>query len=294
LVWEMSAAGQVPKSALPGFVPKNIITRSLGPHAEVRVDLEGPYPLEPSDMFLLCSDGLSGQVQDAEIGALLQSLPPAEAAQVLVDLANLRGGPDNVTVIVVRVINAALTSAGGWQAEPLALTAQPPAAPPPPLGGKSLWIAAAVCLTVALVLGIAQWTIPALCAILVAIALGMISFLQRLTPTQQAMRYLPAGVRLGNGPHATIECQPNEELVRELISMIEQLREAATEEQWSVDWEPFNARSLEGKQALDARDFPRAVREYATALRFLMNELRQQQARVQTGNYQPQPRAENG
>ena len=45
LVWEMSAAGQVPKDALPGFVPKNIITRSLGPHAEVQVDLEGPFPL---------------------------------------------------------------------------------------------------------------------------------------------------------------------------------------------------------------------------------------------------------
>ena len=62
LVWEMSAAGQVPKDALPGFVPKNIITRSLGPHADVQVDLEGPFPLEVGDTFLLCSDGLSGQV----------------------------------------------------------------------------------------------------------------------------------------------------------------------------------------------------------------------------------------
>ncbi len=94
LVWEMSAAGQLPKNALPGFVPKNIITRSLGPHADVKVDLEGPYPLEAGDTFLLCSDGLSGQVSDEEIGALLHCLPPAEAAQVLVDLANLRGGPD--------------------------------------------------------------------------------------------------------------------------------------------------------------------------------------------------------
>ncbi len=117
LVWEMSAAGQLPKDALPGFVPKNIITRSLGPHASVQVDLEGPFPLEAEDTFLLCSDGLTGQVCDEEIGVLLQCLPPADAAQVLIDLANLRGGPDNVTVIIARVKGPALTAAGGWQVE---------------------------------------------------------------------------------------------------------------------------------------------------------------------------------
>ena len=128
LVWEMSAAGQLPKNALPGFVPKNIITRSLGPHAEVKVDLEGPYPLEAGDTFLLCSDGLSGQVQDAEIAALLQCLPIADAAQVMIDLANLRGGPDNVTVTIIHVTNSALTPAAGWQAPPLTLAPESTAA----------------------------------------------------------------------------------------------------------------------------------------------------------------------
>src|SRR5207248_2302860 len=51
----------------------------------------------------LCSDGLSGQVFDAEIGTLASSLPPAEACRVLVGLANLRGGPDNITVLIVQV-----------------------------------------------------------------------------------------------------------------------------------------------------------------------------------------------
>ena len=48
-------------------------------------------------MFLLCSDGLSGQVTDPEMGAVATALPPAEACRFLVDLANLRGGPDNIT-----------------------------------------------------------------------------------------------------------------------------------------------------------------------------------------------------
>ncbi len=77
LLWEMSASGQFSKDSLPNLVPKNIITRSLGPHKNVQVDLEGPFPLEVGDTFLMCSDGLSGQVKDEEMGAILtRSLPP--------------------------------------------------------------------------------------------------------------------------------------------------------------------------------------------------------------------------
>ena len=86
-------------------MPKNIITRSLGPYPQVQVDLEGPFPIQVGDAFLLCSDGLSGQVDDEEIGCILGNLPPNEAVQALVDLANLRGGPDNITVIAVRVVS---------------------------------------------------------------------------------------------------------------------------------------------------------------------------------------------
>jgi protein phosphatase len=69
----------------------------------VQVDIEGPHPLEPGDIFLLCSDGLSGQVNDRVIGAVATALPPPEAVRFLVHMANLQGGPDNTTVIVVRV-----------------------------------------------------------------------------------------------------------------------------------------------------------------------------------------------
>ena len=76
LVWEMEASGQIhPDSALGQSIPKNVITRSLGPSAEVVVDVEGPLKIEKDDCFLLCSDGLSGLVDDAEIGALVGCLP---------------------------------------------------------------------------------------------------------------------------------------------------------------------------------------------------------------------------
>jgi protein phosphatase len=74
LVWEMEASGQLPAGNPGNFVPKNIITRSLGPHSEVKVDLEGPFPLEVGDTFLLCSDGLSGQVRDDQIGVILGTM----------------------------------------------------------------------------------------------------------------------------------------------------------------------------------------------------------------------------
>ena len=110
LVWEMRAAGQL-QGQVPDFVPKNVITRSLGPNPKVQVDLEGPLPVAPGDTFLMCSDGLSGPVKDEELGMILGSMPPAEAVRALVDLANLRGGPDNITVIVAKAVGQAWSQA---------------------------------------------------------------------------------------------------------------------------------------------------------------------------------------
>ncbi len=107
LVWEMAAAGQIPEADVPAYIPKNVITRSLGPHPSVNIDLEGPYAAAPGDVFLVCSDGLSGQLNDDELGAILTCLSPEEAVQSLVDLANLRGGPDNISAIAARILNSA-------------------------------------------------------------------------------------------------------------------------------------------------------------------------------------------
>ncbi|WDQ18282.1 PP2C family protein-serine/threonine phosphatase [Rhodopirellula sp. P2] len=116
LVWEMQASGKVHSdSVFSKSIPKNVITRSLGPSPEVLVDLEGPFDLEVGDRFLVCSDGLTGQIEDDELAVLLDSLEVDKAAQVMIDLANLRGGPDNITVIVVEVDDEHLTQNDGSQ-----------------------------------------------------------------------------------------------------------------------------------------------------------------------------------
>jgi protein phosphatase len=78
------------------------VLRSLGFEPGLDVDVD-PLDAAPGDVFLLCSDGLTGVVDDAEIAALCGQRPLREAARALVDAANARGGPDNVTVQVIRV-----------------------------------------------------------------------------------------------------------------------------------------------------------------------------------------------
>ena len=77
LVWELREAGQLSDNAeLAHSIPKNVITRSVGPNAVIDVDLEGPLATEVGDTFLLCSDGLTGRVTDTELASVLTHLAP--------------------------------------------------------------------------------------------------------------------------------------------------------------------------------------------------------------------------
>lgn len=80
---------------------RNVITNALGAMPKVKLDLSH-VSVAAGDIFLLCSDGVSMLLSDAEIAALLQA-PPAEAVKALIALANKRGSPDNVTAIVLTV-----------------------------------------------------------------------------------------------------------------------------------------------------------------------------------------------
>ena len=105
LAWEVAAASgqnELKEGANLPSVPKNIITRSMGPHDDLDPDLEGPFPIEPNDLFVLCSDGLSGTVRDEEIAIFASELSLKDATAALVGLALVRGAPDNTTMILVK------------------------------------------------------------------------------------------------------------------------------------------------------------------------------------------------
>jgi protein phosphatase len=85
---------------------RHIITRSVGFEREVDVDLLGVQVL-PGDAFVLCSDGLSNYVDVDELGLVMGSTFSCKVPRLLVDLANDRGGDDNVTLIVIHAANDA-------------------------------------------------------------------------------------------------------------------------------------------------------------------------------------------
>ena len=103
LVWELVRRNHLTSEQASISVPKNVITRSLGPEVNIEVDIEGPLPVDVGDVYLLCSDGLSGPVEDREMGAFAANFHPRDACRYLINLANLRGGPDNITVLIVRI-----------------------------------------------------------------------------------------------------------------------------------------------------------------------------------------------
>jgi protein phosphatase len=87
-----------------GAAYAHILTRALGVQPEVDVDVIHVPGARPGDVFLLCSDGLWGQVGEADLAATLREhLDLQIASQRMVDMANMRGGPDNISVIVARI-----------------------------------------------------------------------------------------------------------------------------------------------------------------------------------------------
>lgn len=80
----------------------HVLTRALGVETTVQVDITADET-EPGDRFLLCSDGLSGPVSDAEIRDLLRLGSPQEAVDGLIERAYEQGAPDNVTAVVIEI-----------------------------------------------------------------------------------------------------------------------------------------------------------------------------------------------
>lgn len=94
--------GQISLQQLETDPDRDVLTRSMGSAPEVEVDLNYRR-LQPGDVVLLCSDGLTDVVGEGEIAQMVRKYPPRRAAQELVKLANKRGGPDNISVVVARV-----------------------------------------------------------------------------------------------------------------------------------------------------------------------------------------------
>lgn len=266
LVWEMMTAGKMKEQEVPGYIPKNIITRSLGPSEHVQVDLEGPFPLVEGDTFLLCSDGLSGPVPDDELGVIMGAMPPREAVRVLVDLANLRGGPDNITVIIVRV--KSLRGQLNGASEPAASRGPLPGPPASPIP----WIVMGVLALATAMLALMSQFMAAAVTGALTLAVGLGTLLRNSKPVEVRV----TGGMLGRGPHRSLVCPITQESVDKLAGLLGPLREEATRQNWQVDWKRLDALCQSAAAAAARQDYAGAVREYGHALSFMMEEVRNQ------------------
>ena len=269
LVWEMQASGQVhPDSSLRHAIPKNVITRSLGPSEDVVVDIEGPFPAKKGDRYLLCSDGLSGQVADEEIGPILAALPPDQAARVLVDLANLRGGPDNSTLIIVQVTDLPVAATG--RSNPGQAKSPVP------------WLIVATpifCFVAAAALGLSGSIGPMVVAILLGIIAAVVAGLQLRRLANESTVHDPVKKSVRSAPYRTYSAKPNRELLDRLAGVLDALKKAAAERGWTVDWSGVNSLTEEGQKARERGDLLDAVARQSEAIIETMSQLRAQHRR---------------
>jgi protein phosphatase len=104
LVAEQVEAGIISEEDAEHHPFRHILTRCLGAEASVDVEIYPPRELQAGDVLVLCSDGLTEHVNKREVAALVEDPDPDEAARGLIDVANQRGGHDNITVVVARAV----------------------------------------------------------------------------------------------------------------------------------------------------------------------------------------------
>lgn len=106
LVAKLVEEGAITEEEAEHHPRRNVILYSLGSERSPKIDLFERF-LEPDDKILLCSDGLTRHVTDAELTESLKGNDIEETAQMLIDLANNRGGQDNITVTILHFLGDA-------------------------------------------------------------------------------------------------------------------------------------------------------------------------------------------
>jgi protein phosphatase len=105
LVAQLVREGQLTSDQARVDPRRNVVTRSVGVAAHVEIDAEHePGSLRPGDTILICSDGLHGLLDVEELAALAGAPDLEQACRDAIALANRRGGPDNITLILARVV----------------------------------------------------------------------------------------------------------------------------------------------------------------------------------------------
>jgi protein phosphatase len=277
LVWEMARRQGVDPDTLQD-IPSNVIVRSLGPEPLVEVDIEGPHAIKSGDIYVLCSDGLSGQLSDAEIGAIASSLPPAEACRFLVDMANLRGGPDNITVVIIHV----------HEREEVRVEPEPRVSW---YRRVPLWVW--FLLTGVLLAGDAaglwfygvrmkdygagwlkNYGVAWFLLAAVAIAGGLLGLVIFYRQEQRRLAAQPTYAR--PRIYRQVTCRVERSLVDKLAKAVSALKDQIQEKRWDVDWANYHLYHTTADRLMSEGNLVEGFREYCRAMRLLAEAVQRQ------------------
>jgi protein phosphatase len=273
LQWELLRQGRLAPEEIVLHQPRNIITRCLGPHPDPQVDMEGPYAVLPRDVYLLCSDGLTGLVHDQEIGMIAQTLAPADACRLLVNLANLRGGNDNITVVIARV--------GDIPAE---VSHLPPSEPIPKSNLHDwawllgFWGLGSLLVTAVALILLGKPVEGVLTLGLTILAAGGM-LLSWLHTSEKRSRDVPEGTVICS-PHRTAAIRLNPKFLSQLGALENALQQTASEEGWEINWTEQKQAYEKAKVALAARNYATALQEIGRAIQILMAGIQYQRRRL--------------
>ena len=270
LEWELIRHGRMKPNdqSLPEI--KHVITRSIGPEAEVEPEVEGPIPVWANDTFLLCSDGLTGLVKDAEIGAIAKHLPPVEACRLLVNLANQRGGSDNITVIIAQV-------------GPLPEGAAPQPDEVPAEDSESdpfawLWMGGLWASVLTFGLGVVYSMLQEVersrgivlsTLSLIAFTLILV-FWRRHARSRIADTPTPSVSTVLSKAYRTASAKLTVDLLAALAKSESHMKQSAITEQWSLDTTAQNTASAAATNALDKKQWTVALNEFSKSIDLLM------------------------
>lgn len=255
--------------------PRNVITRSLGPEPVVKVDIEGPYTVMEGDRYILCSDGLTCHLKDEEIGMIARYLEPSDACRLMINLANLRGGSDNISVIVVRV----------GELPDVNLPQEKAPEPEPEIElereyGEWLWLAGVWVASLMVAAGILMWILTRFdrgefltfggMSLLVMLLVRKV-FAQRESSKRE--EYLDKSKTIEWKPYRSEKLKFNTDFLQYLTTMESELQRAAMEEEWTIEWSEHNKIYYEAKEELEQKKYLHAFRDFSRAIDILMTGL---------------------
>ena len=285
LQWELERRGRLKPEDVSLHEHRNVITRSLGPEPDVDIDIEGPLPVFPDDIYVLCSDGLTGHVVDGEIATIVRDLPPKAACRMLVNLANLRGGSDNCTVVVIQI--GALPSNVTPPSVEFPASKRPhPQAGSGCCGSGCLALDSSVARTLTLarhlVPGLSIFGVSALGGIVMSLLAWRESYEVRSAPQEDTLEP-------GNAvPYRSHVARPVKELLSDLAELAVELQRTAREDGWNVDWKQYEHAVTKSRKALSEKRRSQALREYGKAIDALMIGLNGER-RTPAGSPLPEP-----